>query len=136
DRELNALQKIAHSNDATFVIVGTNGALESTMACTKPHWFNKLQCPTDELYFDLKDSQSNKFAMDFNQHLEYEFHKPSDSTYVINPIETLCDSTRFTCPVYRDNLLFYQENDYFHLTAGAIDKIYPLFVTMFESFND
>ena len=74
--------------------------------------------------------------MNFNQHLVDEFHNPSGNTHIINPIAALCDITQLTCPVYRDNLLFYKENDYAHLTTGAVDIIYPLFVRMFDSFDD
>lgn len=136
DQEIDSLQAIARSNNATFVIVGTNGTLNQSMACTKPHWFNSIQCPANELDFDMRESHSNQFVMKLNQHLVKTFHDPSIKSYVIDPIAILCVRENSSCPIYRDGRLFYRENDYSHLTASAMDFLYPSFVSFIESGHD
>lgn len=133
DKELVGLSGIAGNNNASFVIVGTNATLNSTMPCTRPQWFNQIQCPQNELSLDMKAQNSNDFALKFNQHLVDLFQSPENNTHVLDPIAILCDDNGSSCPVYRDGTLYYRDNDYIHLSRGAADFLYPAIAGLFEN---
>lgn len=124
DSEIRKIVEIVKSKQAHLLLIGTNAVLTRSMPCTVPRNFNSLQCPSDKFNFPIDTDPLNRFTVSLNKHFQNKYAMSDEPVTFLDPIQLLCSAYDNKCPAYGNGVLYYQENDFNHLSSAAVDLLF------------
>ncbi len=131
DEEIDALYHDISEKGAALLLIGSNPTGELSLACRDAQWFNALQRMTDCAGFNIASSPFSNFVLHHDLHLIKRYATNYPNMEVVTLSHLLCDSDRSICPLEKNGVPLYAVDGQ-HITAAAIDIVYPTLVARLQ----